>query len=89
MSTKTPCLPITTCVVAVAQNKVSVSKSTIALCLIDLWLRLDDIRMVDVHTSRLRDKLLEDPGQPELILTVRGTGYAFQRIDRAENSCSP
>ncbi len=43
--------------------------------------RLDDIRVVDVHISWLRDKLLEDPGQPELILTVRGTGYAFQRLE--------
>jgi MinD-like ATPase involved in chromosome partitioning or flagellar assembly len=33
-------LPITTRVVVVAQNKGSVGKSTISLCLIDLWLRL-------------------------------------------------
>lgn len=40
MSPKTPSLPITTRVVVVAQNKGSVGKSTIALCLLDLWLRL-------------------------------------------------
>lgn len=34
-------LPLTTRVVAIAQNKGSVGKSTLALCLIDLWLRLD------------------------------------------------
>ncbi len=40
MSPKIPTLPITTRVVAVAQNKGSVGKSTISLCLLDLWLRL-------------------------------------------------
>ena len=40
-----------------------------------------DTRVVDVHMSRLRHKLQEDPSQPELIHTVRGAGYAFQQID--------
>lgn len=39
-----------------------------------------DTRVVDVHVSRLRAKLEEDPSNPELILTARGTGYLFQRI---------
>ncbi len=39
-----------------------------------------DTRVVDVHISRLRAKLEEDPSNPELILTARGTGYSFQRI---------
>lgn len=39
-----------------------------------------DTRLVDVHMSRLREKLQEDPSQPELILTVRGKGYSFQRF---------
>lgn len=48
MSTKAPLLPITTRVVAVAQNKGSVGKSTIALCLIDLWIRLGlPIQVID------------------------------------------
>ncbi|MEB3222312.1 MAG: response regulator [Candidatus Sericytochromatia bacterium] len=37
-----------------------------------------DTRVVDVHISRLRSKLEADPSAPELILTARGTGYAFQ-----------
>jgi two-component system, OmpR family, response regulator RpaB len=37
-----------------------------------------DTRVVDVHISRLRAKLEEDPSSPELILTARGTGYMFQ-----------
>lgn len=39
-----------------------------------------DTRVVDVHISRLRAKLEEDPSNPDLILTARGTGYLFQRI---------
>lgn len=39
-----------------------------------------DTRVVDVHVSRLRAKLEEDPSNPDLILTARGTGYLFQRI---------
>ena len=43
-----------------------------------------DTRVVDVHISRLRAKLEEDPSNPELILTARGTGYLFQRITEVE-----
>jgi OmpR family response regulator RpaB len=39
-----------------------------------------DTRVVDVHISRLRSKLEEDPSKPDLILTARGTGYMFQKI---------
>ena len=39
-----------------------------------------DTRVVDVHISRLRAKLEDDPSNPELIITARGTGYLFQRI---------
>jgi DNA-binding response OmpR family regulator len=35
---------------------------------------------VDVYVARLRGKLEPDPRNPELILTVRGTGYASQRV---------
>jgi len=42
-----------------------------------------DTRVVDVHISRLRSKLEDDPANPELILTARGTGYLFQRIVEA------
>ena len=41
---------------------------------------IGDNRVVDVHISRLRAKLEDDPSNPELILTARGTGYLFQRI---------
>ena len=37
-----------------------------------------DARTVDVHIRHLREKLEEDPGNPELIITVWGTGYKFR-----------
>ncbi len=49
-----------------------------------------DTRVVDVHISRLRSKLEEDPANPELILTARGTGYLFQRVvDRETLAVQP
>ena len=40
-------------------------------------------RTVDVHVRRVRAKL-EEAGTPDLIRTVHGVGYAFEREDRAE-----
>ena len=37
-----------------------------------------DIRTVDVHIRRLREKLEPDPAQPQYILTKWGVGYYFQ-----------
>ncbi len=34
-----------------------------------------DTRLLDVHVRRLRVKVEEDPGNPQLVLTVRGIGY--------------
>ena len=39
-----------------------------------------DMRVVDVHVARLRSKLEDDPRNPEVILTIRGTGYAAPRL---------
>ena len=36
-----------------------------------------DARTVDVHIRHLREKIEKDPGNPELIVTVWGTGYKF------------
>lgn len=47
--------------------------------------RYVDTRVVDVHISRLRSKLEEDPSNPDLIITARGTGYMFQNYKN--NSC--
>ncbi len=45
--------------------------------------RAADLRVVDVYVARLRGKLEPDPRNPELILTVRGIGYASQRMAEA------
>ena len=34
-------------------------------------------RTIDVHVRHLREKIERDPGNPELILTMRGAGYRF------------
>lgn len=36
-------------------------------------------RSIDVHISRLRNKIEEDPKRPRWIRTVWGTGYVFQK----------
>ena len=40
---------------------------------------LGDSRLVDVAIGRLRSKIEEDPVNPRLILTVRGSGYKAAR----------
>ena len=41
--------------------------------------RPEDARIVDVHISRIRSKIEEDPRSPDLIITARGAGYMFQK----------
>ncbi|HYC55373.1 MAG TPA: response regulator transcription factor [Candidatus Binatia bacterium] len=36
-------------------------------------------RSIDVHVSRIRSAIEEDPAHPRRILTIRGTGYVFAR----------
>src|SRR6187431_342042 len=35
-------------------------------------------RTIDVHVRHLREKIEQDPSNPELILTIRGAGYRFR-----------
>ncbi len=42
--------------------------------------RIADMRVVDVHVARLRAKVEADQRNPEFILTVRGVGYASQKL---------
>jgi len=37
-----------------------------------------DTKTLDVHVKRLRTKIEADPGQPKVLLTVRGLGYKFE-----------
>jgi two-component system, OmpR family, phosphate regulon response regulator OmpR len=41
-------------------------------------------RSIDVHISRIRAAIEDDPKQPRRILTLRGTGYVFARVQDAE-----
>ena len=50
--------------------------------------RASDSRVVDVHISRLRSKLEENPEQPELIITARGTGYMFVRFSEPSTAAA-
>ncbi len=36
-------------------------------------------RSIDVHISRIRSAIEDDPKQPQRIVTVRGVGYVFTR----------
>jgi len=36
-------------------------------------------RSIDVHISRIRAQIEDDPKKPRRILTIRGTGYVFAR----------
>jgi DNA-binding response OmpR family regulator len=36
-----------------------------------------ETRTIDMHVARLREKLRDDPSDPEIIRTVRGKGYMF------------
>jgi DNA-binding response OmpR family regulator len=35
-------------------------------------------RTIDMHVARLREKLRDDPANPQVLLTVRGKGYMFR-----------
>lgn len=37
-------------------------------------------RSIDVHISRIRAEIEDDPKQPRRIITVRGTGYVFAKV---------
>lgn len=37
-----------------------------------------DSRLVDVHVGRLRKRIEADPGDPSIVVTVRGLGYRLQ-----------
>ena len=36
-------------------------------------------RSIDVHISRIRAAIEDDPKKPKRVITVRGTGYVFAK----------
>lgn len=60
------------------RNKDRVLKRDYLLAL--LWDYADGVntRVLDVHISKLRDKIESDPKNPRYIKTVRGVGYKFE-----------
>ncbi|MEG0914933.1 MAG: helix-turn-helix domain-containing protein, partial [Christensenellaceae bacterium] len=42
-----------------------------------VWKHQGDLRTVDVHIRRLREKIEKNPAKPEYILTKWGVGYYF------------
>lgn len=54
----------------------SLTRSTILSKIWDYIPERDvDTRLIDVHISRLRSKIEENPRKPNLIITIRGIGY--------------
>jgi DNA-binding response OmpR family regulator len=45
-----------------------------------------DTRTLSVHVRWLREKIEQDPHNPQLLRTVRGVGYRFEAGDAAERS---
>ncbi|MBN9196574.1 MAG: response regulator transcription factor, partial [Microbacterium sp.] len=37
-----------------------------------------DTKTLDVHIKRIRSRIEENPGEPVLLVTVRGLGYRFE-----------
>jgi two-component system, OmpR family, phosphate regulon response regulator OmpR len=37
-------------------------------------------RSIDVHISRIRAAIEDDPKRPRRVITVRGTGYVFAKV---------
>lgn len=40
---------------------------------------IGDTKTIDVHVKRLRAKIEDDPAHPQLITTIRGLGYRYER----------
>ena len=45
-------------------------------------------RSIDVHISRIRSVIEDDPKNPRRVLTVRGAGYVFARKQDADSNAS-
>jgi two-component system response regulator RegX3 len=39
-----------------------------------------DTKTLDVHIKRLRAKIEKKPSEPQLVVTIRGLGYKYEKI---------
>ena len=39
-----------------------------------------DTKTLDVHVKRLRAKIEVEPSEPQLVVTIRGLGYKYEKI---------
>ena len=39
-----------------------------------------DTKTLDVHVKRLRAKIEKEPSEPQLVVTIRGLGYKYEKI---------
>ena len=39
-----------------------------------------DTKTLDVHVKRLRAKIEKEPAEPQLVVTIRGLGYKYEKI---------
>jgi DNA-binding response OmpR family regulator len=46
-------------------------------------------RSIDVHISRIRNSIEEDPKHPRFVRTIRGTGYLFSPTTEAREGDAP
>ncbi len=46
-------------------------------------------RSIDVHISRIRAEIEDDPKSPRRVITVRGAGYVFAKKQDAEDDAAP
>ncbi len=46
-------------------------------------------RSIDVHISRIRAEIEDDPKSPRRVITVRGAGYVFAKKQDAEDESAP
>jgi DNA-binding response OmpR family regulator len=59
----------------------AISREELLSCVWRIDPRGAETRTVDMHVARLREKLRDDPTDPQIILTLRGKGYSFKKAE--------
>jgi DNA-binding response OmpR family regulator len=59
----------------------AITREELLTCVWRIDPRGAETRTVDMHVARLREKLHDDPTNPQIILTIRGKGYSFKKAE--------